>query len=268
MACEKELRVAKQLAVDAGKLVKKLASGQLEIKFKGPVDLVTKADVESEKLIINQIKENFPGHAILSEEAEQDQAKEALKYNTSGQAEYLWLIDPLDGTTNYAHGFSVYAVSIALAHQGEIVVGVVYEPNLAELFTAAKGGGAYLNDKPISVSKISELNKSLLATGFPYNLRKRPKEVLGYFDAFTLRAQGVRRAGAAAVDLCQLACGRFDGFWELGLKPWDTAAGKLIVSEAGGKLTKFDSSPFDIWTPEVVATNGLIHEQMLEVLNA
>lgn len=264
----KELLVAKQLTVDAGKLIKELSKAPLEIEFKGPVDVVTRADTESEKMIINRLKEQFPSHNILSEEAEQKVVKEAPKYKTSGQAEYLWLVDPLDGTTNYAHGFPVYAVSIGLAYQDEIVIGVVYDPNLDELFSAIKDGGAYLNDEPISVSKIKELDKSLLATGFPYDLRKRPKEVLGYFDAFTLRAQGVRRAGAAAIDLCQLACGRFDGFWELGLKPWDTSAGKLIVSEAGGKLTKFDGASFDIWTPEVVASNGLIHQQMLEVLNA
>lgn len=265
MAYSKELTVAKEIAVKAGKLVKEL-SGKVEIKFKGRVDLVTQADIESEKLIIGEINKHFPAHVILSEEAGQQKTKEALMYETPGQAEYLWLIDPLDGTTNYAHGFPIYAVSIALAHKGEIVMGTVYEPNLGELFTAVKGDGAYLNGNPIYVSKVGDLDKSLLSTGFPYDLSERPKEVLGYFDKFTLRAQGVRRAGAAAIDLCSLACGRFDGFWELGLKPWDTAAGSLIVSEAGGKLTKFDGSSFDVWIPEVVATNGLIHQQMLDIL--
>ncbi len=254
---EKELELAKDVAVEAGQLINKLAKKPSEIKYKGQVDLVTNADLEAEKLIIGRLKEAFGEYEIISEESATDLKKDA---------EYVWVIDPLDGTTNYAHRFPIYCVSIALVNNSKSVVGAVYEPNIGEMFSASVGDGAFLNGKPISVSDTKDLDKSLLATGFPYDIRENPKPVLNLFSSFALQAQGVRRAGAAALDICYLASGRLDGFWELGLKPWDMAAGSLIALEAGAKFSKFNGSSFDIWTPEVLATNGYIHDQMMDVI--
>ncbi|HZD60899.1 MAG TPA: inositol monophosphatase family protein, partial [Anaerolineae bacterium] len=213
-------------------------------------------DVMSETLIVDALKTRFPDHGTLAEE----------RGSTQATSDYIWIIDPLDGTTNYAHGFPVYAVSIGLEYKGEVIVGVVYDPNLDELFTAEKGKGAFLNNEPVRVSKVSELNKSLLATGFPYYFRKDPERIIKYFTDFSLEAQGIRRAGAATIDLTALACGRFDGYWELGLKPWDMAAGTLIAGEAGAKITRLDGGAFDIRVPEILATNDLIHDQMLKII--
>lgn len=250
----KELNAAKEIAYQAGDLLQQLAGKAFAVKHKGPVDLVTEADLKAETYIVNELKKRFPQDEILTEEA-----------GGKSKAERLWIIDPLDGTTNFAHRFPIYAVSIGLLVAGEIKLGVVYEPNLKEMFWALAGEGAYLNKQRIKVSQTKELNNALLATGFPYFLRERPDEVFSYFEAFSLKCQGVRRAGAATVDLCFLACGRLDGFWELGLKPWDTAAASLILKEAGGVLTKLDGSAFDIFFPEVLASNGFIQEQMLTV---
>ncbi len=252
------LDTATQLALSAGKLIKRISRQTHTITYKGEVDLVTEADMQSEALVTQGIKEHYPDHGILAEEVGISKAK----------SDYLWIIDPLDGTTNYAHNFPIYAVSIALEYKGEVIVGVVYDPNLDELFTAEKGKGAYLNGNPIGVSKTRELDKSLLATGFPYFFRKDHDFILNLFSAFSLKAQGIRRAGAATIDYVSLACGRFDGYWELGLKPWDMAAGTLIAMEAGAKITKFDGSPLDIRIPEMVASNGLIHDEMLEVIGS
>lgn len=244
-------------ALKAGKLLKELLGKAHEVKFKGEIDLVTEADFQAEKLIIQEIKKKFPDHNFLSEE----KGKEGI------DSQFLWLIDPLDGTTNFAHRFPFFAVSIALSIQEEINLGVVYDPNFDELFLAEKGRRAFLNNKPIAVSKNSDLSKTLLATGFPYYVRERPDRPFESFRNFYFKTQGVRRCGSAALDLCYVACGRFDGFWEEGLKPWDTAAGSLILKEAGGTLTRFDGSDFDLYFPEVVASNSLIHNQMLKVLN-
>lgn len=252
-----ELNVAKEIAYEAGQLLKQLIKQPIAIKHKGPVDLVTEADLKAEQFIVSALKKRFPNDEILTEEA-----------GGKRQAERLWIIDPLDGTTNFAHKFPLYAVSLGLMVAGEVKVGVVYEPNLSEMFWAKAGEGAFLNYQPISVSQISNLNNSLLATGFPYFLRERPEEVLGYFKAFSLKSQGVRRAGAATMDLCFVACGRCDGFWELGLKPWDTAAASLILKEAGGVITKLDGTPFDLFYPEVLASNGLLHQEMLKIAAA
>lgn len=249
------LAAAVELALNAGRFIKKTSKELHAITFKGEIDLVTEADTKSEAFIIDGIKASFPEHSILSEE------KGVIQL----ESDYLWIIDPLDGTTNYAHGFPVYAVSIALEYKGEVIVGVVYDPNLDELFTAEKGKGARLNGEPIQVSEINDIGKSLLATGFPYYFRKDPDLILKYFSALALKAQGIRRAGAATIDLISLACGRFDGFWEFGLKPWDMAAAGLIALEAGARITKFNGGKFDIRVPEIVASNGLIHDQMLEV---
>lgn len=251
----KWLEFAKETALAGGKLAKQMSGGSVEVRRKGAVDLVTDADLAAERLVIERIRTAFPDHVILSEEA-----------GSSGVGPYVWIIDPLDGTTNFAHGFPIYACSVALQVEGEVVAGAVYEPNLDELFWAGKSGGAYLNGKPINVSSVDYLEAALLATGFPYDLRDRPREVLDIFEKLSLVSQGMRRAGAAAVDLCFLACGRIDGFWELGLKPWDAAAAGLIVEEAGGRVTNLFGGPFDLDVPEILASNGLMHQEMLEII--
>ncbi len=216
-------KVAIDAALKAGQLLKERLGSAQEIKHKGAIDLVTQADLESEKLIVNLIQQNFPDHDFLAEEGSQKKA----------QSNYLWLIDPLDGTTNFAHAIPIFAVSIALEFKKELIIGVVYNPNSDELFVAVKGKGAHLNDKKITASKTGDLNHSVLATGFPYYIREKPGLLFEYFKNFRLAAQGIRRCGSAALDLCNVACGRLDGFWEEGLKPWDMAAGSLIVKEAG-----------------------------------
>lgn len=250
------LKSASGIARQAGRLIKDHLSSKKDVRYKGATDLVTEADLKSQEVIASELARLFPEHGILAEEN--------LRRNI--EAEHLWIVDPLDGTTNFAHGYPVFAVSIALEVRGEVGLGVVYDPNLDELFAAEKGRGASLNGKPIRVSKTAELWQAMLATGFPYWTRERPDKLFDRFRAFSLKAQAVRRAGSAALDLCALACGRFDGFWEEGLKAWDTAAAKVVVEEAGGTLSKFDGTAFDIRVPEVLASNGLIHSQMLAVL--
>lgn len=249
------LTAAKEIAVSAGDLVKKLAADGPKVTHKGPVDLVTDADLRAEKYIVAELKRRFPDHAILAEESGGQRVDGPL-----------WAIDPIDGTTNYAHGFPVYAVSIGLFIEEKPVAGVVYDPNQKELFAAAKGRGATLNSGPIHVSAVAALDNALLATGFPYTLREDHESVMRDFINLSLACQGVRRAGAASIDLCALACGRFDGFWEVGLRPWDTAAAGLIVEEAGGHLSRYDGTQFDHFTPEAVASNGLLHDGILSLL--
>jgi len=226
------------------------------------LDLITRADCFSEKLIIGAIRKKFPSHKILSEEQYSD-----CELRISNR-EFLWVIDPLDGTTNYSHQFPFYCVSITLNKGNETIIGVVYNPNLDEMFCAQKGGGAYLNSKSIMVSKVRTLGRSLLCTGFPYIIRERTGDNFRNFQRFCLRAQAIRRTGSAALDLCYLAAGRFDGFWERELKPWDTAAGALIVREAGGKTTDFKGSEYALFNDkEILASNGLIHRQMINIIN-
>lgn len=251
--------IAVETALKAGKYLKKRFTYPKHIGYKGEIDLVTDSDIGSEQLIINSLKKAFPKHKILAEES-------SGLYKPSKKG-YRWLIDPLDGTTNFAHGYPVFSVSIALEYNGKIILGVVYNPLLNELFTAQLGKGAYLNSNKIHISKTESLSESLLATGFPYDIRHDSKTNLKYFVAFQLKSQNIRRAGSAALDLCYTACGRFDGFWELKLKPWDTAAGYLILKEAGGKITDFCGERYNIYKKEILATNGLIHLQMLKVLN-
>src|SRR3989304_2481447 len=228
----------KKTAIDtakkAGLLLKKNIDKVHRIEFKGVIDIVTEMDKKAEDLIIETLKSSFPEHGILTEES--------LEQKSS--SEYRWIIDPLDGTTNYSHGFPVFCVSIALEKNGEIILGVVYNPMLNELFTAEKGKGAYLNNKKIKVSDIKELTKSLLATGFPYDIRTSRDNNIAHFANFAVRAQAIRRAGSAALDMCYVACGRIDGFWEMKLKPWDTAAAWLIIKEAGGMGTGFNGKEF------------------------
>ncbi|MBI4686553.1 MAG: inositol monophosphatase [Nitrospirae bacterium] len=250
-------QTAIKAALEAGVILKKHFGRTLNIRHKGEIDLVTEADLKSEQKIVSIIKKAFPEHDILAEER-------GLQDN---QAEYKWLIDPLDGTTNYAHGFPVFAVSIALERKGEIILGVVYDPMRDEIFTAIKGKGAYLNNKKINVSATKSLSVSLLATGFAYDVRVSPENNLNHFSNFILRSQGIRRAGSAAIDLCYIASGRFDGYWEMKLKPWDTAAGSLIVKEAGGRVTDFQGQPFSHYSKEILASNGKIHREMIKVLS-
>jgi myo-inositol-1(or 4)-monophosphatase len=249
-------KIAIKSALKGGEILHKYQGKVKKIGYKGVINLVTEADHLSEDAIIKIIRKNFPEHNILTEESK--------GYNK--ESDYKWIIDPLDGTTNYAHGFPVYCVSIALEIEGEIILGVVYNPVLEELFVAEKNKGAFLNGKRIYVSKTKELSRSLLATGFPYDIRESKINNLDHFTNFALRAQAIRRAGSAALDLCYLAKGIFDGFWELKLSPWDTAAGILMVKEAGGKVTDFRGENFSIYQKNILATNGKIHNQMIRVL--
>lgn len=242
-----------------GVLVQRL--GAAKISTKGDIDLVTEADVASENLIIEKIRSYYPQHGILAEES-----GEAVLVDGK-RSDWKWLIDPLDGTTNYAHGYPCFCVSIALEHVGVLEIGVIYDPVRDEMFAAERGNGATLNDRRIRVSSVEELNSAMLCTGFPYNVRERPNFTRDFAN-FTMAAQAVRRDGSAAIDLAYVACGRFDGFWEDGLSPWDIAAGALLIQEAGGKVTNFDNEPLSIYTLKVLASNGLIHDAMLKVLHS
>jgi myo-inositol-1(or 4)-monophosphatase len=251
------LKSAVDIARRAGQVVLQ-GWGQVGgIDYKGEVDLVTDYDRRSEALIVDALSQAFPHHAIHAEE-------EGVVNHS--QSPYLWLIDPLDGTTNFAHGFPVFAVSLGLLHQGVPVVGVIYDPTRDECFAASQGGGVTLNGRPIQVSPTPNLDTALLATGFSYDRRTRPDNNVGLLARFIRRCQGLRRAGAAALDLAYVACGRLDGFWELRLHPWDLAAGVLLVQEAGGRVSDLAGGPNDLSGQEILASNGQIHQQMLEVL--
>lgn len=251
------LEVALGAAREAGAILLEESRSPQRLSYKGEVDLVTQADLRSEQAIAVRLRAAFPDHRILGEEMGEEGAHD-------GPARYRWLVDPLDGTTNFAHGFPVYAVSIGLLDEGEPVVGVVFHPAANEMFSARRGGGACLNGDPIHVSRIASLSTSLLGTGFPTHKRSESPN-LRYYGEFTLRSHGVRRAGAAALDLCAVACGRYEAFWEFGLKPWDTAAGILLVREAGGRATDFDGQPYHPGDRILLASNGLIHEEMRAV---
>jgi myo-inositol-1(or 4)-monophosphatase len=252
------LSFAIQVARDAGNLlVQRLGAAQ--ISNKGDIDLVTEADIAAEELIIERIRSHYPLHGILAEES-----GEALTVGPR-RSDWKWIIDPLDGTTNYVHGYPCFCVSIALEHAGILEVGVVYDPMRDEMFAAERGQGATLNERRIRVSTVEDLNSAMLCTGFPYDVRTRP-DFARAFATFTLHAQAVRRDGSAAIDLAYVACGRFDGFWEDGLNTWDIAAGALLINEAGGRITNFENEPLDIYTKKVVASNGLIHGSMLKLL--
>lgn len=252
------LNFAVQVARDAGGVLVDRLGRALQVSNKGTIDLVTEADLASEKLIIERIRSHYPRHAILAEES-------GASEDDSGNAEWRWIIDPLDGTTNYAHGYPCFCVSIGVERAGKLELGVVYDPLRNEMFAAERGQGATLNERPMRVSAVDDLNRAMLCTGFPYNVRERP-DFAREFANFTMQAQAVRRDGSAALDLAYVACGRFDGFWEDGLKPWDVAAGVLLIEEAGGKVTDFGGAALDIYTPRVLASNGLVHESMMQVL--
>ena len=255
------LNFAIQTARDAGSILADRLGRALQVSNKGDIDLVTEADLASEKLIIERIKSHYPRHAILAEESGVTDGVELIP----GKSDWKWIIDPLDGTTNYAHGYPCFCVSIALERAGSIEIGVVYDPMRDEMFAAERGQGATLNERCMRVSITDDLNAAMLCTGFPYNVRERANFARDFAN-FTMQAQAVRRDGSAAIDLAYTACGRFDGFWEDGLNAWDVAAGVLLIEEAGGRVSDFNGAPLDIYTPKVLASNGLVHDAMMRVL--
>jgi myo-inositol-1(or 4)-monophosphatase len=256
---------ATPIALEAGALLRSYYRRGVATEYKGDVDLVTEADRKSEKLIVDRLRKHFPEHGVYGEEGTRSQIEN----------EYRWYIDPLDGTTNFAHGFPVFCVSMGLEHRpsglaatedGELVAGLIYDPLRDELFTTEKGKGAYLNGAPIHVSKTASLAEALLATGFP-SRKRHDNPNIHFYQEFTLRSHGVRRAGSAALDLAYTACGRVDGYWEFNLNPWDTSAGALLVSEAGGSMTGFNGAPFKLDSREVLATNGLLRDELLALFS-
>jgi myo-inositol-1(or 4)-monophosphatase len=252
----KEMIVAREAALNAGCDLKALLGRVLDVRKKGEIDLVTEADFQAEKVIIDTIRRHFPKDSVLSEETGHHEAL----------PERVWIVDPLDGTINFAHALPFYAVCIGLQVDGRLVLGLVFNPERDECFEAWEGGGAFLNGAPIHVSRTATLLESLVATGFPYSVHEEARSIVRRLHQILARAQGIRRLGSAALDLCYVAAGRFDAYWEEGLKPWDTAAAAVIVKEAGGRLTDYDGNPFSPFLPAVAASNGLIHEAMLEAL--
>ena len=240
------------MAREAGALLMTHFARRVMIEYKGDVDLVTEADRSSEALLLDRISAAFPRHDVIGEEGTRREMG----------SDYRWFVDPLDGTTNFAHGFPVFCVSLGLQHRGEVVAGVIYDPTRDELFAAEKGSGAYLNQRRMHVSKTDKLVESLLGTGFPSHKRHKNPNI-HFYHQITLRSHGVRRAGSAALDLANVASGRFDGFWEFNLNPWDLAAGVLLVEEAGGQVTGFQGQPFHVHDRDVAASNGRIHAELL-----
>jgi myo-inositol-1(or 4)-monophosphatase len=248
------LSTAVEIAREAGALVAELFTTPLEITYKRRSDLVTVADRRSEALIVERLRRHFPDHGIVGEEGG----------SYSAPSDYCWYVDPLDGTTNYAHGFPIFSVTLGLAHHGEMIAGVVYDPTRQEMYTAERGAGAFLNDQRLHVSRNGSLSECLVATGFPPFADNHDLNIRLY-ARITGLSHGIRRAGSAALDLCYVAAGRFDGFWELKLNPWDKAAGSLLVTEAGGRMSDMQGRPFNVLGEDVFASNGLVHDQMLEV---
>ena len=249
--------VAFEAVKAAGSLLLNFSRTGFRIERKNPINLVTDADHAAEQCILDHIRAHFPTHRTLAEERGVD---------AEAPSRYRWIIDPLDGTTNFAHGFPVYAISIGVESDGELVLGVVYDPVRDELFSAEAGRGALMNGQMITVSETAQLEAALMVTGFAYDIRDTPNNNLDHFARFALKAQGVRRTGSAALDLCYVSAGRFDGFWEVKLSPWDMAGGVVILREAGGRVTDFHGRAHSIYQPELVASNGLIHDEMLDVI--
>lgn len=249
--------IAVRAANESGRIQRDRSKQIGEVRLKGEINLVTEVDILCEKTIKEIILKKFPNHDFLGEEGGE---------TVGGESAYKWIVDPLDGTTNYAHGFPVYCTSIALEINGEVMIGVVYDPTRDELFTAERGKGAFLNGERISVTRRDKLVECLLATGFAYDIRDSKVDNIDHFTRFIKKCRAVRRPGAAALDLCYVAAGRLDGFWEMQLKPWDTAAAYLLVREAGGKITLFGGGAYSIYDPEIVASNGSVHDRMIEVL--
>ena len=255
---DRYLATAVQAAESAGQVLLEHARTGFRIDHKAAINLVTDADRQAEECIVRTILSSYPTHRILAEERGRDGATESP---------YQWIIDPLDGTTNFAHGFPFYSVSIGLEYHGDCIVGVVLDPTRRELFTAVAGQGAYLNGERLRVSTNESLERSLLVTGFAYDILETTNNNLDHFSRISLRAQGVRRTGSAALDLSYVASGRFDGYWEVKLSPWDMAAGIVIVREAGGLVSGFQKNTFSLYGQELVATNGRIHHQLLDVIH-
>jgi myo-inositol-1(or 4)-monophosphatase len=251
------LQCAEEIAREAGDVLLGFVGRDFDVRRKGAVDLVTEADRASEAAVVRAIRTRYPAHGILAEEGGGDDA--------SG-SEPLWVVDPLDGTTNFAHGLPIWCVSIAVLVGGRPVVGVIYDPSREECFTATAGGSAKLNGREIRVSRAARLDDALLVTGFPYDVRTSPTNNVDHFANFLRASQGVRRLGSAALDLCYVAAGRFDGFWELKLHAWDVAAGGLIVERAGGRVSDFEGRPWDPFGPEILAAPPELSDAMIEVL--
>ncbi len=249
-------RLARELALEAGAFIRRAFGESRNVEFKSAVDLVTDVDRGAQAIVVDGIRRAFPADTIVAEE---DVGQAAV-------AGPCWYVDPLDGTTNFVHALPHFAVSIAFLDDGAARSAAVYDPSKDELFLAERGSGAFLGDRRLAVSRVAELDRALLVTGFPYDRREHTDLYLGYFREFLRAAQDVRRFGSASLDLCYVAAGRFDGFWEWKLHPWDTAAGWLILEEAGGRVTDFDGGPYDPWLPRILATNGAIHDEALGVM--
>ena len=248
--------LAIKAARSAGKIIREDFGKRPDVNFKGRIDPVTETDLKAERAIVSLIRKECPSHAILAEE----------EGHNKRNSDYLWIIDPMDGTTNFTHGYPFVCTSIALQHAGDLVLGVVFDPLRDELFVAEKGKGAKLNGSPIRVSQEGSMERSLLCTGFPYNIREKVRDNFENFSKLCLSVQGVRRDGSAAIDLCYVAAGRFEGFWERDLKPWDTAASTIIVREAGGLITDYRGNDYNPFLKEIVASNGKIHKDMLRII--
>jgi myo-inositol-1(or 4)-monophosphatase len=254
------IEIAIEAAREAGSILQGFrGSGyEIEIKFDQEFNLVTEADKAAERAIIDIIHRYHPDHQILGEEGGA----------MTSRSDYKWIIDPLDGTTNFTHSFPIYSVSIAVEYKGEVIAGVVFDPSADEMFHAERGSGGYLNDTRLRVSEVADLSRAMLVTGFPYNVQENPNWCHERFIAFLMHAQAIRRLGSAALDCAYVAAGRLDGYWEVALQPWDKAAGQLLVTEAGGRISDFEGGPHSNYHPPFLGSNGLIHDRMVEVLTA
>lgn len=251
---------AVEIAREAGAILRDRFGRPHDIQFKAAVDMVTEADKASEALIAERLRARFPDHDLLGEEGTRGAA------DIAAASPYRWVIDPLDGTTNFAHQYPAFCVSIAFEQRGEVLCGAVFDPWRDEMFSGVRGLGSFVNGERLRVSEAQTLRSALLMTGFPYNFREKIKPVMSQFEAFLIESQAVRRGGSAALDLCYTAIGRVDGFWEIELHPWDTAAGLVIAEEAGGRVTNFSGEPFTIYGKQILASNGRIHDEMVAVL--
>ena len=260
---DKVVQTGRQAALAAGAVLRQNYYKPHQITMKGVIDPVTESDLQSQEMIIALIRQRFPEHGFLAEETLGEAAPPP-----SGDSPYRWIIDPLDGTVNFAHGYPAFCVSIACEAAGGLQYGVIYDPLRDELFEARKGQGAWLNGQSIRVSQIDRLDRALVATGFPYDIRERLPETLARMSRILGVVQGLRRGGSAALDMCYVACGRFDGFYEENLKPWDTAAGLLLIEEAGGRVTTFTGDAYDLPAANILASNGVLHDKIIDTIKS